>query len=668
MPSTLHIIGVPHTVADRDHLVCAFTAKILLFPEIIQPFGWYVVEYSNEGSQSRAHEHVVMLGRERMRQLSRRHSREDPHQLDVDNPPLNEAFQAALIRELKARTRPGDIVCHVWGPNVPAAEAVPHCHHVELAVGYDASPGLSFRIYESSAWMHYHYAKAGHGDGHNYKWVVPAFFDEDLWTPGTETGDAVLFHGRVTPRKGIDTVMEVARRMPDVPVHVYGPGDPSPWLERKPENLHFKGILFGDERIRVVQRARCVLTPTTYIEPFGCSGAEAQLCGVPQIATAFGAFQETVIDGVTGYRCHTLADWVEAIRASGDLDRARIAALARERYGKAAVGRQFDWVLRQLADLSGDGWYGTRSRKFEALARDRRPPARRPRIFLYVPYFGSLPNYFPLYLRSLARNADVLTVVLFTDIDLGDYDLPDNLVCIPMTLDALRGRLAAFLAQELGTAVAPEALLRTPYKIVDVKVLLPELFRALGARLGATEEDYVGWGDIDLIYGRFADFLPLEPDRDVIGGFHGHLTAFRNRPALRRIYREVPDLVALILSPEVHITDEIAFRQPFLDFVAAHALTMFYINRYFCDVVPACFVRLFRPNERDVEASFFDTYHPDRDIREVVCGEDGRLTVIETGGHARQAIYCHLQKRSMALRVREGAARYVIRRDGFDEA
>ena len=34
----------------EDYLACAFTSQFLLFPEVIQPFGWHVIEYSNQGS------------------------------------------------------------------------------------------------------------------------------------------------------------------------------------------------------------------------------------------------------------------------------------------------------------------------------------------------------------------------------------------------------------------------------------------------------------------------------------------------------------------------------------------------------------------------------------------------------------------------------------------
>jgi glycosyltransferase involved in cell wall biosynthesis len=46
--------------------------------------------------------------------------------------------------------------------------------------------------------------------------------------------------------------------------------------------------------------------PRCYIEPFGGSGVEVLLCGTPLIAVDYGAFTETIIDGVNGFRCHTL--------------------------------------------------------------------------------------------------------------------------------------------------------------------------------------------------------------------------------------------------------------------------------------------------------------------------------------------------------------------------
>lgn len=660
---TLHVLGVAHTIPHEDYLVCAFTGKVLAFPDLVQPHGWHVVEYSNEGSASNAREHIAILTRQRLQELSKRRSRDEPMDADVTNEPLQSEFQRILVDKIKARAQPGDIVCHVYGPNMQVVDALPKCHHVESSVGYTASPGLHFRIYESSAWMHWHLGKAGREDGSNYNWVIPSSFDVRQWPYCGAPKDYAVYLGRVTPRKGMATLVEIARRMPDLPIHVYGPGDPTQWAKDGPPTLLFKGPIFGAARAEAIRQACCMLMPTVYVEPFGFSGIEAQLCGVPLIGTSFGAFQETIIDGVTGYRCHTLADWIAAIRRSATLDRKQISDLARQRYSREVIGQQYNWVLQQLADLSGPGWYGEVSRKFP----DPPPakPQRQPRIWLYMPHFGAVPKYFQLYLDSLARNADLLSVIFITDVDLSSFSLPDNLIVVTSTLDAERERAATFLREALGIDVAAASLLTTPYKFVDFKITYLDLFRDIGADHGVTEHDYVGWGDCDLIYGRLGDFISLDTDYAVIGGFHGHFTAFRNIEPLRTLYRRVEQLPSILLDNHTHIADEIAFRPYLLKYLEETSGQMFYTNRYFCDVVPEQFFGLFRNDHSSRPKNFFDAYNSDKDIDHIHCDQDGRLIVHYDDGNKREAIYCHLQKRKMALTDPRQPTPFLIQQDAF---
>lgn len=495
--------------------------------------------------------------------------------------------------------------------------------------------------------------------------MIPSAFDTDRWRHEERPDDYAIYLGRITARKGINTLVEIARRMPNLPIRAYGPEDPAMWAKEAPPNLKFMGPVFGEEKVEVMRRARCKLMPTTFIEPFGFSGIEAQLCGVPLIATSYGAFQETIIEGVTGYRCHTLADWVAAIQLSSSLDRRAIADLARRRYSKDAVGRQYDWTLRQLADLSGPGWYGEHSRKFEALTRVAADATSVPKIWLCVPYFGQVPNYFQVYLDSLGRNQDCLRVVFLTDIDLSGFDIPSNFIRVPVTLADLRHQLANFIETEFGCEVDIGKVIPYPYKLVDFKILYPEVFAAVLARLGAAESDFVGWGDVDVVYGRVSQFLALDRDYDLIGGFHGHLTAVRNTSRLRQLFKRVPQLLDLLLSSTQHATDEIAFREPLLAAMQEYGLRMFYINRYFCDVVASRYVADFREDVTDPDACFFDAYNVDRDILDIRINEDGRLIVRETSGNDREVIYCHFQKRNMRLDVDARQFPLFVRRDGF---
>ena len=100
--------------------------------------------------------------------------------------------------------------------------------------------------------------------------------------------------------------------------------------------------------------------PTNFTEPFAGSGVEAMLCGTPLIAVDYGAFTETIIDGVTGFRCHTLQDWIDAIHDAGDLDRHVVAAITRSRYSLEACGKKYDKIFKDINNLNRKGWYQLR--------------------------------------------------------------------------------------------------------------------------------------------------------------------------------------------------------------------------------------------------------------------------------------------------------------------
>lgn len=179
---------------------------------------------------------------------------------------------------------------------------LPKCFHIETGIGYPDS-WLAFRIFESKAWMHYILGKEGKG-GQNYNWVVPNYYDLDDWDVCLKPQNYVLYFGRITPEKGIENVVEIANRI-NKPVIICGQGDPEPWL-KKSRNITYKPAIHGKERNELLGNAYCCLMPTIFIEPFGGAGVEAMLCGTPLLASNYGAFQETIEHGVTGFVCNTL--------------------------------------------------------------------------------------------------------------------------------------------------------------------------------------------------------------------------------------------------------------------------------------------------------------------------------------------------------------------------
>lgn len=351
----LHLLGLFHTLTHPDYSHCAFTGRVLRFGRMMLPFGHEVIEYSNEGSVSQASEHVVILSRDEFEPLRARLRAAPPHGEATLDSDIYRAFAARLKPELRKRVLPGDIVCHPFGhAHADLGELLPYAHHLEIGIGY---PECHFplRVYETYQWWSWHQGKEQR-PGTAYEWVCPMAYDLDEWDVVETPGEYLLYFGRVVECKGLAVVREIARRV-DMPVIICGAGDPSPWLSPDIPNLTYRPPVTGRARSDLLGGARAMLMPTAYTEPFGGAGVEGMLCGTPLLASDHGAFSETVIHGLTGYRCKTLGDWLIAIERLPWLNRRAIAEHARATYSLEACGRQMDRIVRQIGGLSGEGWY-----------------------------------------------------------------------------------------------------------------------------------------------------------------------------------------------------------------------------------------------------------------------------------------------------------------------
>jgi 2-polyprenyl-3-methyl-5-hydroxy-6-metoxy-1,4-benzoquinol methylase len=104
---------------------------------------------------------------------------------------------------------------------------------------------------------------------------------------------------------------------------------------------------------------------------------EAILCGTPVVSVNYGAMTETVVEGIMGYKCHTLQDWIDGINNAGSLDRCTIASIARNQWSLEACGRRYDKIFCQLNDLYRRGWYETKEISYQQIECEEGPFAKR---------------------------------------------------------------------------------------------------------------------------------------------------------------------------------------------------------------------------------------------------------------------------------------------------
>ena len=169
----------------------------------------------------------------------------------------------------------------------------------------------------------------------------------------------------------------------------------------------------------------------------------------------------------------------------------------------------------------------------------------RPRIL--IPYFGSLPEWFPLFAFTAGRQSG-FEWRIYTD-DVPTYALPENVRCFETSLESYRAKVS----DRLGLA----DLDFQPYKLCDFKPFLGHVHR--DELEGA---DYWGFGDLDLLVGDLGRFygppmakgaLLISSHEDQIGG---HLCLLRNDEAVHRRIFEIRDWERELRKPEHKAVDE----------------------------------------------------------------------------------------------------------------
>jgi glycosyltransferase involved in cell wall biosynthesis len=296
---------------------------------------------------------------------------DDPNRLPFW--PTDEQFSRFNVRaavELRERVEPRDLVLLMSGWSQRSiAEALPDLLHCEPFVGYEGilTPYCAF---ESEAWRHFLYGKWGIGDGRYFDDVIPNFFDpDDFDVPLSDGGDYLLFIGRLIGRKGPHVAAEIAKEA-GMRLVVAGPGavsvEPGRIVAAEVTlegDVEYVGPVGVAERAELMAGARATLVPTAYIEPFGGVAVESMLAGTPAITSPWGAFSETVEQGVTGFRFSMLHEAVEAVELAGDLEATEVRDRALERFSLDAVGPRFERWFDRLHTLFGAGWYAAKAKE-----------------------------------------------------------------------------------------------------------------------------------------------------------------------------------------------------------------------------------------------------------------------------------------------------------------
>ena len=191
----------------------------------------------------------------------------------------------------------------------------------------------------------------------NWQATVYHGLPRNLHTFQPQAGKYLAFLGRISPEKGLDRAIEIARRA-GVPLKVaakiydedrpYFQSTIAPLLSESRSFVEFIGEIGGERKNEFLRGASALLFPIDWAEPFGLVMIEALACGTPVIAWRNGSVPEIVEHGVTGFVVDSVPQATACVGRLSEIRRAECRRAFEERFDSRRMALDYVSVYRRL--------------------------------------------------------------------------------------------------------------------------------------------------------------------------------------------------------------------------------------------------------------------------------------------------------------------------------
>lgn len=190
----------------------------------------------------------------------------------------------------------------------------------------------------------------------NWQGTVHHGLPRNSFSLGQGTGGYLAFLGRISPEKGVDRAIEIAKRA-GMPLKIAAKVDKADaeYFERviKPLLDHplieFIGEIGYLEKKRFLGEAAALLFPINWPEPFGLVMIEAMACGTPVIAYPLGSVPEIVKNDVSGFIVASIESATRAVEKIGEIDRKKCRLHFERHFTVERMAQEYLNIYERLA-------------------------------------------------------------------------------------------------------------------------------------------------------------------------------------------------------------------------------------------------------------------------------------------------------------------------------